>query len=236
MFFCFLYVNPSSNFNAFCNIAETLTFASSAASFSQPGSETFRKLIEKFKTPEAIYNAVEDDFISCIGSKSRDLERLCNKDLTKAEKIFDFCDTKGVGILTYDDERFPRLLRDIKTPPVLLYYRGVLPNFNSECLISVVGTRRLSDYGRRNAGSPVAPAAGLRGSRNQCACHCGYLRLHVRKTDGDLRWSGGILCGKKYRSLPQHVHVLLRNVPDPDAEGRDPGAEDPQYRHERLGR
>jgi DNA protecting protein DprA len=34
---------------------------------------------------------------------------------------------------------------------VLLYYRGRLPDFNSECFISVVGTRRLTDYGRKNA-------------------------------------------------------------------------------------
>jgi DNA protecting protein DprA len=32
-----------------------------------------------------------------------------------------------------------------------LYYRGILPDFSSECFISVVGTRRLTDYGRRNA-------------------------------------------------------------------------------------
>ena len=57
-----------------------------------PGGETFRKLIEKFKSPEAIYAADEDELISCIGSKSRDLEALCNKSLSRAEEIFDFCD------------------------------------------------------------------------------------------------------------------------------------------------
>ncbi len=116
-----------------------------------PGSETFRKLIEKFETAEAVYAADDVDIISCIGSKSRDLEPLCDKDTSRAEEIFEFCEKKNVGILAYPDERFPNSLREIDAPPVLLYYRGVLPDFNTECLVSVVGTRRLSDYGRRNA-------------------------------------------------------------------------------------
>lgn len=116
-----------------------------------PGSETFRKLIENFGSAEAIYDADEDALRSCIGSKSRDFEALCSKDTAKAEEIADFCEKKNVGILTYVDESFPKALRDIDAPPVLLYYRGVLPDFNSECLVAVVGTRRLSDYGRRNA-------------------------------------------------------------------------------------
>ena len=44
------------------------------------------------------------------------------------------------------------------------------------------------------------------------------------------------VCREKHRTLPQHVHVLLRNIQNPGAQGRDPGAEDPQHQHERLGR
>ena len=116
-----------------------------------PGRETFRKLIEKFESAEAVYAADEEDLISCIGSKSRDLSSLCDKELGRAKEIYDFCVKKNVGILKYPDDDFPKALREIDTPPVLLYYRGILPRFNDECLISIVGTRRLSDYGRRNA-------------------------------------------------------------------------------------
>lgn len=116
-----------------------------------PGSETFRKLIEKFAYPEAVYSADKSELTSCIGSRSHDLSSLCNKELSRAVKIAEFCEKKGVGILTYSDENFPKALREINTPPVLLYYRGVLPSFNDECIVAIVGTRRLTDYGRRNA-------------------------------------------------------------------------------------
>ena len=116
-----------------------------------PGSETFRKLIDRFGTPESIFSADEEDLKACIGSKAHDLSSLCDKDVSKAEEIAEFCEKKNVGILTYFDDEFPKSLKEIDTPPVLLYYRGVLPKFNEDCFVSVVGTRRLSDYGRRNA-------------------------------------------------------------------------------------
>ena len=76
---------------------------------------------------------------------------MIDKDLTRAEEIYNFCTSKGVGILTYSDDNFPESLKDIPTPPVLLYYRGKLPDFTRGFRCAVVGTRWLSAYGRKNA-------------------------------------------------------------------------------------
>ncbi len=116
-----------------------------------PGNETFAKLISKFETPENVYSAEEYEISSAIGSKSRDFSAIKRKDVSSAERIYEYCVKKNVGILTYSDEKFPKALREISNPPVLLYYRGVLPNFNELFCVSIVGTRRLSEYGRKNA-------------------------------------------------------------------------------------
>jgi DNA processing protein len=115
-----------------------------------PGKDTFAKLIEKFNNPLNIYNASDSEIAAVITSDCQDYSMLCNKDTEKAKSILNFCTSKKVGILTYSDEKFPKSLREISNPPVLLYYRGVLPNFDAHCLISVVGTRALSSYGKTN--------------------------------------------------------------------------------------
>ena len=115
------------------------------------GNETFGKLIQRFGTAEAIYSATDDELAAVIGSRSRDYRALCDKSLDKAREILDFCERKSVGILTYADAEYPEALRSISSPPAVLYYRGKLPDFNSGMYISMVGTRRLTDYGRRNA-------------------------------------------------------------------------------------
>lgn len=116
-----------------------------------PGTQTFAKLIEKYRDIKTIYSLDERDLASCIGSKSPDYTALLDKDLSRAQEILDFCLRKKIGILKYCDGDFPIALREIPDPPVLLYYRGTLPEFNRLCFVAVVGTRHLTDYGRKNA-------------------------------------------------------------------------------------
>ena len=124
-----------------------------------PGSESFAKLLSRFSTAEEMFAADEKEIAACIGSKSRDYSSLINKNTDEAERILDFCQSKNVGILTYFDKAFPASLRKIKNPPVLLYYRGSLPDFNSLFLASIVGTRKLSSYGRKHTFSVAADLA-----------------------------------------------------------------------------
>ncbi len=116
-----------------------------------PDTATFIKLIKQFGDPIEIYNATERQIRSCVGPNVSDCTALINKDLDRAREVFDFCRSKGVGIITYSDDTFPESLRDIPTPPVLLYYRGKLPTFKKDFRCAIVGTRSLSDYGRKNA-------------------------------------------------------------------------------------
>lgn len=116
-----------------------------------PDSATFAKLMSRYEDAKEVYDAIDRDIRSVVGAKVSDCTALCNKNLDKAIEICNFCKEKGVGILTYNDERFPVALRDIPTPPVLLYYRGSLPDFNKGFRCAIVGTRSLSDYGRKNA-------------------------------------------------------------------------------------
>lgn len=116
-----------------------------------PDSVTFAKLIGKYEDAKDVYNATDREIRSVVGAKVSDCSALSNKSLDKAMEIYKFCKEKGVGILTYQNENFPVSLRDIPTPPVLLYYRGRLPDFNKGFRCAIVGTRSLSDYGRKNA-------------------------------------------------------------------------------------
>ena len=116
-----------------------------------PDSTTFAKLINKYEDAKDIYDATDREIRSVVGAKVSDCTALIDKSLEKANQIYNFCKEKGVGILTYNSENFPVSLRDIPTPPVLLYYRGRLPDFNKGFRCAIVGTRSLSDYGRNNA-------------------------------------------------------------------------------------
>ena len=116
-----------------------------------PDTATFSSLIAEFGSAKEIFGADIKKIAACLHPRSSDRARLADKSLDKACEIYEFCERYSVGILTYDDARYPESLRKIPTPPVLLYYRGVLPDFSRGFYASIVGTRNLSDYGRRNA-------------------------------------------------------------------------------------
>lgn len=116
-----------------------------------PGTATFPRLIEKFGNAKKIYDADARNITRCIDSRSSDRAKLIDKSLDKATEILEFCTKKEIGLLTYADEKYPKALKGIKSPPVILYYRGKLPDFNKGFYVSVVGTRAISDYGRKNA-------------------------------------------------------------------------------------
>jgi len=53
-----------------------------------------------------------------------------------------------VGVVRLVDDSYPRLLREVSAPPPVLYVRGVLRP-EDDLAIGVVGTRRVSAYGRQ---------------------------------------------------------------------------------------
>ena len=57
---------------------------------------------------------------------------------------------QGIQILTWDDELYPRRLKEIDQPPPVLYMRGEL-KAEDFWAVAVVGTRRVSAYGRQVA-------------------------------------------------------------------------------------
>lgn len=117
------------------------------------------QLLQRFSDAEELYFTEEAEDLS-----TEILSALRNKDLTDAEKILRICARKYISILTYADEAYPRRLRNIPDPPVILYYRGTLPDWESLPVICVVGTRKATPYGisaAKKLSREIAACGGL---------------------------------------------------------------------------
>ena len=82
-------------------------------------------------------------------------EALSDKNLDEALAISDYCTKLRIGILTYKSDLYPAGLRRLKDPPTVLYYKGKMPDLSKFVSLSVVGTRTMSEYGKR-AGYKIA--------------------------------------------------------------------------------
>lgn len=110
----------------------------------------FPSLLEACGTPYELYKADENELESLPCSRSLKA-RLADKSLKEASRIMEYCKENRVGILFWQDENYPASLRPLRDPPVLLYYKGNLPDLSRRLCISAVGTRSMSEYGKRIA-------------------------------------------------------------------------------------
>lgn len=62
------------------------------------------------------------------------------------EKELEFYNKRGINFITFLDENYPEPLKNIYDPPIALFYKGKLKK--DFIGVSIVGTRRCSDYGR----------------------------------------------------------------------------------------
>lgn len=117
---------------------------------SELGMGTTKKntLLKYFNSIENIYSASEADYRQSGIISQSDLEKLKNKDLDDAERIVEKCSIAGIRILSIEDDDYPFRLANIDDAPIVLYYKGNLPSFDTELAIAVVGPRKNTAYGR----------------------------------------------------------------------------------------
>ena len=109
------------------------------------------RLLQHFRDPEDIYFADGESYRHVEGVTAEAAEGLKVKDLGAAERILETCRRENLHILTFQDAAYPSKLKNIADPPVLLYYKGNLPDFDALPMIGVVGTRKASAYGMQTA-------------------------------------------------------------------------------------
>lgn len=71
----------------------------------------------------------------------------CWKNNTEHEAEMELAEKAGVEIITLADEEYPSDLREVHDAPLCLYVRGQMPS-ESDFLLGVVGSRRITNYGR----------------------------------------------------------------------------------------
>ena len=120
-------------------------------------------LLEQFRDPEEIFHAGREALLAA-GLSREQAEALEDPDLSEARLIVSRCNSRGIGVLTFDDPNYPDRLRRIPDAPLVLYFKGILPRWNALPVIGIVGTRSASAYGERTArqfGSQIAACGAL---------------------------------------------------------------------------
>jgi DNA processing protein len=120
--------------------------------FSGIGPAKFRMLLETFWNAENAWNATQLELKhSGIGEKVSNAFIQFRKTFHPADYAEQLT-KRGVSFITKTDDTYPHLLQQIDTAPFVLYVKGnqsVLQQEYPERYIAVVGTRKITQYGRQ---------------------------------------------------------------------------------------
>ena len=112
------------------------------------GPVTCRRLAEHFGDARAAWLAPPRQLAEA-GLERRPLQALVQlRERVRPEGVWQGIERLQLGVLTLDDPDYPRLLREIPDPPPVLYLRGTIKP-EDEWAVAVVGTRRVTAYGRQ---------------------------------------------------------------------------------------
>lgn len=112
------------------------------------GAVRMRQLLDFFGSIEIAWNAPTDGLLSA-GIPKKVVENLVlMRNKIDLERVMKSIEEKEIKVYTIEDSDYPRRLREINQPPPVLYVRGSI-NVEDEWAVAVVGTRRVTPYGRQ---------------------------------------------------------------------------------------
>jgi DNA processing protein len=113
------------------------------------GSTLAKNLLAYCGDAEEVFKAGEAKLFTVPGMGDKRIARLdFDEALRKAEEALKFIERNEIDVLFYTDSRYPKRLKNCHDSPILLYSKGNA-DLNNYRIISIVGTRNATDYGRQ---------------------------------------------------------------------------------------
>ena len=108
-----------------------------------------KKLLEHFGGAKKIFLANRNELKRLKGTGNRILDQM-NKieNYQKVEREIQFMDANGISAVTFGQESYPSKLKHCIDAPLVLFSKGTF-DINRKKVISIVGTRLMTPYGRK---------------------------------------------------------------------------------------
>lgn len=125
-----------------------LIFWNAIANIQKIGPARFKKLANYFETMEQAFGAHFDELLKAGLEENIAQEFIVSRNEVNPESKWEELVREKIQLVTIVDENYPKLLKEIYSPPAVLYYKGTLIP-REEFTVAVVGTRKITNYGRQ---------------------------------------------------------------------------------------
>lgn len=123
------------------------------------GPVTARKLVAHCGSPEEVFREKKSALLKIPGVRESSAAVVTRQQIFRqAEQELDFADQNNIELLFYLDASYPERLRHCYDSPILLYHLGNT-KFENPRVLSIIGTRKSTEYGRQRCEALLADLA-----------------------------------------------------------------------------
>ena len=130
------------------NLNEDIKYWVAFSRVPKIGATRLARLYGFFSSMQEAWQASFSDLMSSGLEEKIVNEFFAEKNSIDPDAEWKKLEKENIKVVTIGDKHYPKLLKEIWNPPSLLYYKGTLPE-NEEYTIGVVGTRKISNYGKQ---------------------------------------------------------------------------------------
>ena len=117
------------------------------AAFPGVGPKKFAALVNAFGSAQQAWQASENDLRDVLGNALTE-KFLAFRLAFSLEEYLRKLENARIQFITIDDDAYPELLKKLPNPPIVLFAKGNISLLYSPHMIAVVGTRKVTSYGR----------------------------------------------------------------------------------------
>lgn len=148
------------------------------ASIEEIGAAFIKKLYDHFGCIKSAWCAGPDNLIRIENITKNQIDKFLKaRAKTDPDQCLEFISKRNIKFINFDDEKYPRLLKQISDPPTTLFYKGDFSRCNLDKTLAVVGSRRASDNAKSTLskilsefrGTDICVVSGLAAGIDTCA-------------------------------------------------------------------
>lgn len=184
------------------------------SSIEQLDSRFVKRLYDYFGDIEDAFNAQLSELSQIDGLSVEKAKTFVNlRKNVNPDKIFEEIEKRGISYLTLEDEKYPKMLKNIENPPAVLYYKGSLDACNLDKTLAVVGSRKASYHAKEELDKIISQLA------NTDICIVSGLaagidsQAHISALDNNIKTIGVIASGLDfyYPTTNKHLYERIEN-------------------------
>ncbi len=193
------------------NYAGDEKYWAALATLTAIGPAAMLRLYDRFKDMSLAWSASRFELIEAGIAKDRAAQVVDERRRIDPDLELERVESANARLITFGSAAFPPLLREIPSPPAVLYVQGGFTEQDLTRTIAMVGTRRISPYGRQITSLLAADLAaagltvisglafGVDGAAHRAALDAGGRTVAVLGTGIDIVYPA------KHRGLAEEV-------------------------------